>query len=650
MELARSVAAAGDGLQSMRVIGERQRLLDDERQFWDADTVHSRAEVEVRREVVGRAIAATQEQGMSKLPMLLAGARAEDAAATVWSGTATQIAKTIRGARAAGIEVHLVNHVDHVWELSIGGEQHVFQEREATPRTEQVITIELAGGEGARVQDIRAGEPGRVRDGVELSSRDVADAMNAQLQHLAPQEIRAIVEKFPGAEASVRHALARATGFARMDSFNALRAGIEPYLASGAKLYTPGSGSLADNLVYLASKKTFAAQPGAIATATEIEDGCVVILDDVVLARVRRDANFARDLRASRSQLVQPRGLVDGIDMFAGGPAAIEQRLKLLLDDAVALTRDGTSFDDALDQALDRTAVATLVAADPALIGQLRVVDPAHDSTPATETDAALADRFNDPAGLTPEQLDDVLRKAVPGVRALLREIIAQQAEVFSPRRIVAELAGEHARILTLAAIKGIAPDHIYYFVPEAGRSFGMMAMAYREATGLAPDQFVNGKVDLRARRLGPDTMLVVLDDVAGSGTTLREAWLDTTDAAYQGQVVIAPMVSTPHAARMFDGQVGIQAKNPNVTYMPNQAIETLLGSDWYRGLTAEQQGWVDMWLGSTGYQGNGTSIAFPYMAPDNNNQMFGDQLAPSFVVNHNRAAVKTRGTWPPRL
>ena len=43
--------------------------------------------------------------------------------------------------------------------------------------------------------------------------------------------------------------------------------------------------------------------------------------------------------------------------------------------------------------------------------------------------------------------------------------------------------------------------------------------------------------------------------------------------------------------------------------------------------------------------------MAFPYMAPDNNNQFFGREIAREYVINRNdhEKAVKTSGSWTPQ-
>lgn len=54
-------------------------------------------------------------------------------------------------------------------------------------------------------------------------------------------------------------------------------------------------------------------------------------------------------------------------------------------------------------------------------------------------------------------------------------------------------------------------------------------------------------------------------------------------------------------------------------------------------------------WRGQPDLAGNGLSMAFPYMAPDNNNAFLADQVAPSFIANNNvNASKNSYGKWTP--
>jgi len=519
---------------------------------------------------------------------------------------------------------------------------------------------------------IRRGRPGEIRSAAELSSEDVAHAMNAQLQGMQPNDIQAIIASFPPAEqAHARIVLSRSSGFGRMESLNPLREALEPHLAKGGVLFTPGKGSLADNIAYTSLKGLFPAYPGRITTSSvkKVRPGTVMILDDVVLSMIMSDPVFARSLREQRAVLLEPRGFTDGINLFnAGSVETIRQRTQRVLDRAKALVASSGGkmrFERAVTRALDETTDAALSAASPGsardshkglfrlpwsssrsrgIFGQVEVVDPA---SHADTSDEAIADQLNGSAGITAEQLDAVLAKVREIDRELLREMLAQQAEVFSPRRVSNELLALHQRHMQLAAQHHVQPEDVYYFIYLPEKSYGMVAMAHRQATGTRVDRYLSGYRELKDRRLGPNTMLVILDDVAGSGDRLGSARAEV-GRAYSGPVVASPMISTMQAQQLFDGRGGISHFQPNTVYMPQKLMSGLEASPLMQGLPRAVGRRIRELLGSLGYARNGTSVAFPYMAPDNNNLWFADQLAKEFIVNKSRKGAKADGTWQP--
>jgi len=194
-----------------------------------------------------------------------------------------------------------------------------------------------------------------------------------------------------------------------------------------------------------------------------------------------------------------------------------------------------------------------------------------------------------------------------------------------------------------------------------------MLAMAYREANAsVGVNQFVSGPGELHtgvtSGKLKQESVLVVLDDVAGSGDSLQQATEAARAAGFKGQIVIAPMVSASDATVLFTGKPGevgkgIAGADPSVTYMPGKAMPTIKDSPLYQHLDPVQQKRLVQLLDDLGFsldkggdpsKGNGLSMVFPYMAPDNNNNMFGDKVAPEFIVNKNRGAAKS-GTWVPK-
>ena len=85
--------------------------------------------------------------------------------------------------------------------------------------------------------------------------------------------------------------------------------------------------------------------------------------------------------------------------------------------------------------------------------------------------------------------------------------------------------------------------------------------------------------------------------------------------------------------------------------------VNSLKDSQWYSSLPKPKQDRLVDLLKHTGFpgsggadlNGNGLCMAFPYMAPDNNNAFFADQVAPSFITNENENASKNNyAPWTP--
>jgi len=202
---------------------------------------------------------------------------------------------------------------------------------------------------------------------------------------------------------------------------------------------------------------------------------------------------------------------------------------------------------------------------------------------------------------------------------------------------------------MAMAAGRGVKPENVYFYIPEGGKSYGMLAMGHQNATGTPVERSSNGVKDLKALGLGPDTMVVVLDDVAGSGDSLKIAVeYIAKHGNCQSQVVISPMVSTGVANEVFTGKgakQGVVHKHANVTYKPRQLSEALEESSFFRSLDPKDQRALRDMVGHLGHDSNALSMAFEYMAPDNNNAFFGDLIAKHFIANKNRRASKSK-TW----
>jgi hypothetical protein len=324
--------------------------------------------------------------------------------------------------------------------------------------------------------------------------------------------------------------------------------------------------------------------------------------------------------------------------MFNGTPEMIAKRTGELLTRANKIVADSGNkvpFDDAITKALDEATDAALKNAK--VTGTLEPVDPAKNPD---MTSAGIAKQLNGNAGITADTIKQVLDQLPEADRAMIREMLAQQSEIFSTRRIAEQLAKQHADIL---AKVGVPASQVYFLIPRGSKSYGMVSMAHREATGTSVDHYLNSNAE--AAKLGPNTAVVILDDVAGSGDSLVDVSTDLIAAGYKGKIVVSPIVSTSAA----DGRFKAPGMKSKVDYEPGRVMQAIRDTPMYKGLTPEQQTRLLELLGNYGWGQNGLSMAFPYMAPDNNSQFFGDQIAPKFIVNKNAdAAKKLGGNWSP--
>jgi hypothetical protein len=182
-----------------------------------------------------------------------------------------------------------------------------------------------------------------------------------------------------------------------------------------------------------------------------------------------------------------------------------------------------------------------------------------------------------------------------------------------------------------------------------------MLAMAHREMTGTKPDHYINGPDGLRSNPLPDSKVLVILDDVAGSGQSLSSAYTQAREAGFKGEIIISPMVSTRDAPNTVQRGFGTPGSHPDsyglpadakTTFAPKEYANALRDSAWFKSLPADKQTRLAYLVEGMGYGQNALSMAFPYMSPDNNNYLFAGTLADQFVVNQNADAVKNKSKY----
>jgi hypothetical protein len=674
--LAAQVEESRDALAALRLLDEHNQLLRDEAELLSSSErgrLDAR-QLETLRAGNAAALAELESSSVATLRLHFTGLEPLSASGTAWSGTRRQIEAALEATGAAAGNLHH-DPLRRRWTFELAGKQISLSEVEqggglgarsaeagvrgdgpgARARAEAPVASQRATGQmaavdprAAEVARIRNGPPGKIRDEAELGNADVALAMNAQLRAVTVDDVHGILGRYPAEQhEQVRYVLSRSSQFGSMEAWNTLRLAVERHLVRGRALYTPGSGSLADNLAYTASKHSYDKLPGVearMAVTQVIKERTVVLLDEVILHQLKTDRKLVMDLQGHGCRLLEPRGFQSGINLYnSPSPETVAARTDAIFREALALSADGRqSFEQAVDTALGASTRAALDEVHPGLFYLVKEVDVAdHPDL----SDVAITKQLNGEAGITERELGEALLPVPPELRDHAREVMARQSEIFSSRRFASELADQHQKLLARAAEHGVSEEKVYFYIPQAGKSYGMIAMAHRQATGTPVDRYVNGPGDLKYRKLHSDTALIILDDVAGSGMSLIDSAQRVADTQYKGKVMVSPMISTEKARDAFVR--GISAGYSNISFEPRSMSPALEESFFFQSLAPAQQAKIDEIVGYKGFGRNALSVAFPYMAPDNNNSMFGDLIAHFYMVNRNKGASKA---WPYEL
>jgi hypothetical protein len=500
-----------------------------------------------------------------------------------------------------------------------------------------------------------------LRSEVDLDDAAVARILNEQLDHVLPEQIAAFVRTFDEADQPhVRRVLALASGFASLESFNAMYAAVGRHLEGGSKLYLAGAGSVADNLAYLHSKSAFS---GDLPTTENLERGAIVILDEVLLGRLQNEQTgpaLLQSLIDHQCVLLHPRGLTEGLRLFDPfGGSRTRDRVVDLLARARALHQGDESFDEAIHRALDQRVRQVLhgrVA--------FEAVGP---PTRSPDSDMELARQLSGYAGVNAGEVGEALRanlrrvpESISDAMPLMRELVARLSTIHSPRTLAAAVAQHHREVMDYLSDLGVDPDNVHFYIPARGRSYGLIAMAHQQATDTPAGRYINGADE--ARNLGPEAVVVILDDVAGSGGSMQKAirgyreevvglFQANPRGQFQGTAIVAPLFSTPQARSRFTtartewGNAPMIRENVQtgqVHFVSRREIQSLETSPFFRSLPPALQEVARRLLGpALGYKQNALFMVFPYMSPNNNNEFFASFLAHYFILNRNRAAVK---------
>jgi hypothetical protein len=511
----------------------------------------------------------------------------------------------------------------------------------------------------SELHEVRLGIPGRVRTAAELSDAQVAKVLNAQLNHVTEKEIGDLLSSFGperrGLAGEVLGVLSR-TG--NLDAFSDVAQELSRIKYGGTPLYVPKNGGLADSLTYLANCKGVLRAQVSQTTSSDITPRAIVLLDREIMERLKTDASFVKQLLNNKVTLVHPVGFIDGINPF-NAPTLGDVRDKMTHVmtrlESLRAAHPNSSTEELIGLVLRQNVIRDLKGIDEELLQRIDFLSPTISKSGGDIS--AIVANLNGSPGMTEADVTEVLSKLHESWRPLAREAVAQLSEVQSHRSMAALAREQFDKIVSYARSEGVAPEDIIFAVQKGHqKSYGLANYIFKEANAgkLSPGQFVSmdNLAQAAGKHGGRKTLVVALDDFSGSGVSLLSI-TDVRGAIRTAVGPTVPIVCAPYVAttKAFEFLENARATDPQVTMIPGRVVASAHQSQLAEVDNGALKPALDLVMGFNGFSGTGSFVSLPYMGPDNNCSLFGQEyFNPYFILNKNKGAVKTIGQmdWHP--
>jgi|GEM_PF-5977532 len=370
-------------------------------------------------------------------------------------------------------------------------------------------------------------------------------------------------------------------------------------------VYSPGTGSLGDTLIYLANdgKKAFnklnlpnAARLEGVdqqafqaLSSLDKEPGqakyCAVILDQPLIKQLKTDTNLLQQVIRSQAVLLLPSEVADIDPLTAQTPQELQAPVKKIIFNALSPNNPQALTDLVQPKGLTQTIAASFTDAYIAELhqelpglGDIHIAAPAEKVDKKTQqiaqkTEIEIAENFNPGVNLKAKAIQKELNQkytsnkpmsryggqsqVLPNEMSdesmkLLLEFVNQQSQVFSPAQLIDLAKQQKINVETIAQEQwNVAPKDLTVVVCEPQKSFAMTAAIFQRANPDFEGRFIS-MVDFKNNVASMDTTqgaVVVLDDLSGSGKSLDRILLDMRQKyAYSGPLIFSTLLSTQSA------------------------------------------------------------------------------------------------------
>lgn len=468
-----------------------------------------------------------------------------------------------------------------------------------------------------------------------------------QLQNATKEEIEAAITKImekmkaEGINATREEVLLVMDKLTRYANYKSLNELVENFEKAGiTDVYCDEGTSLNSVLRYLMRKGHLKLSRRNGKKAYILDDAGLKYLEELKKKDPEAFNLFMQNLKAQNVEFVVLDGFNNGINMF-NADVDIAGASTQVLKDAKALMKKNPSL--TLEQAIDEVMnKPTMDRANALGITPTRIK--------TTNTNIPTVDKVTAQLGYggiqkqTLEKIIDKIAKdtypddpqKIARAKKLLTAYLSVQIDVYSPKRLAQVCKKLHKLIEEAVTKKGKSMDDVYFVVPNTYKSYVYVAYQYAVANGIDPSRIISAS---DTQRIPKGAVIVVLDDVVGSGSSMVGSIYSLKDDAKENKqtIIAASLISTKSGKARVSEMVG----KHNFIVDDEQVITPLEETDFYKKLSASDKEMLKTLIGYTGFCNNALVIRFPYMRPDNNSHA-GDSVLGYF---HNRVSNRNQNT-----
>lgn len=475
------------------------------------------------------------------------------------------------------------------------------------------------------IEQIKKPTPNYIRTSEELSPDDILKLFEHQQDNITLGEIEELIAKYPMEKRiKAMKTLTKLSQFASYQSFNIIFDVLKQESNEGNNTYWFGLTSLSDSIAYLSNKSykgeyNKAGEFNLAFKYSQIDKKGNLLLDKFMLEEIETHPELVEKIKQYNIGLIYPEGWINGINPFNFTTLQdIKERTDILLKEAENISKsESLDFDASLVKAINKPIFDKLKPFN--LEKNVKVI-----LNPQLTKDDVSIEKIQKtwkPAIISSDELSTSLLGYEGIQKQAVLEMLAQSAEIISPRRMNLMMQDQHRKVLNYAKQENIPEENIYYYVHIRGKSYSLATMNYLIANNIHSNKVFNQKDEKRLPQNDKSTLIVVIDDFAGTGSSLNGALNSAYMTTKNPKIVAAPLILTSKAKSSLEWDT-----------ISSIEIKGFKDTEYFNLLDSTKIPYFDF-IGKC--MGNTyTNLVLPYMAPDNNNNFFAENIAPYFTLN----------------